>query len=177
MVSEFSKRLSECLKEFDMTQRELARKLEVTEVTVSRWISGERMPSYATMDRIADVFDMPVKYFYLNTMDLCRGEMLEGGALGIGLMRPSEFKEREKKREKNTDDINITFSCLNPPKCYKPRVKEEEKKVVEKKLDWASILTSPTFNATAVIGIVALAKAMGKLTDDDAEQIKNILDR
>ena len=39
------------------------------------------------------------------------------------------------------------------------------------------IIAGTALTATAVIGIVALAKALGKLTEKDAEDIKGILDR
>ncbi|MBR1912885.1 MAG: hypothetical protein IJ828_11100 [Treponema sp.] len=44
-------------------------------------------------------------------------------------------------------------------------------------VNWGAILTGTALTATAVIGIVALAKAMGKLSENDEKQIKNILDR
>ena len=40
-----------------------------------------------------------------------------------------------------------------------------------------TILAGTALTATAVIGIVALAKAMGKLTDKDKAQIEDILNR
>ena len=44
-------------------------------------------------------------------------------------------------------------------------------------VNWGAILAGTALTATAVIGIVALAKAMGKLSENDEKQIKNILDR
>lgn len=50
-------RIEERLKAKGMTQRELAARLGVSEVTVSRWLSGERNPSIETMSRIASALD------------------------------------------------------------------------------------------------------------------------
>lgn len=44
-------------------------------------------------------------------------------------------------------------------------------------VNWGAILAGTALTATAVIGIVALAKAMGKLSDKDKEQIEDILNR
>ena len=57
-------------------------------------------------------------------------------------------------------------------KTFEPIAKNDEEQV-----DWGVILTNPSFNSTAIIGMVALAKAMGKFSEKDIEQIKDILDR
>ena len=44
-------------------------------------------------------------------------------------------------------------------------------------VNWGAILAGAALTATAVIEIVALAKAMGKLSDKDKEQIEDILNR
>ncbi len=44
-------------------------------------------------------------------------------------------------------------------------------------VNWGAILAGTAITATAVIGLVALAKAMGKLNENDKEQIENILNR
>ena len=44
-------------------------------------------------------------------------------------------------------------------------------------VNWGAILAGTALTATAVIGIVALAKAMGKISDKDKEQIEDILNR
>lgn len=38
--------LKECLKELGWKQSDLARRLEITEATVSRWANGEPIPAY-----------------------------------------------------------------------------------------------------------------------------------
>ena len=42
------------------TQLDVARRLGVTEGTVSRWERGERVPQPATQQRLADLFGVPV---------------------------------------------------------------------------------------------------------------------
>ncbi|MDN5277313.1 MAG: hypothetical protein PWR01_1278 [Clostridiales bacterium] len=58
----FIKRLQELLDEKDMTQRELAERIGVTEVTISRYINGERKPRIDIIGKIAEVFGVSIDY-------------------------------------------------------------------------------------------------------------------
>lgn len=106
-----------------MTQRELAARLGVSEVTVSRWMTdgtNRRNPSISTLQKIED-----------------RLETTPDDLLG---------------KQKTSKDTG------NP-------------------VDLGAILAGTALTATAVIGIVALAKAMGKLSEKDKDQIQDILCR
>ncbi|MBQ9537814.1 MAG: helix-turn-helix transcriptional regulator [Treponema sp.] len=48
-----------------MSHKDLAEKLGVTEVTVSRWLSGERDPSIETLNRIAEALGTSTSYFFI----------------------------------------------------------------------------------------------------------------
>ena len=125
MGSQFKNRVENLLKSKGMTQKDLANRMGVSEVTVSRWMSDSangRNPSAKSLYKIAEALDSTPSYFLLD-------------------------------------------------QTYRPI--EEKKKPV----DWGSILAGTALTATAVIGIVALAKAMGKLDEKDKEQIENILNR
>ena len=58
---EFCRRLKELLEDREMTQRELATRIGVTEVTVSRYVSGERIPKAPTVLEIARAVNCPVE--------------------------------------------------------------------------------------------------------------------
>lgn len=58
----FIKRLSILLEETNTTQRELAEKVNVTEVTISRYLSGERKPRIEIIHKIAKYFNVSVDY-------------------------------------------------------------------------------------------------------------------
>lgn len=62
-----------------MTQRELAQKLDVSEVTVSRWLNGERSPSRSNLENIAKALGVPPSYLFGN-------EEEKKGGLGTGLV-------------------------------------------------------------------------------------------
>lgn len=114
------------LKRKGMTQKDLATRLNVTEVTVSRWLSGERDPSIETLNKIAEELGTTTSYFFVT----------------------DNWQNENKPAEKKSDSVN-----------------------------WGGILTGAALTATAVIGIVALAKAMGKIDDKDKQQIEDILNR
>jgi transcriptional regulator with XRE-family HTH domain len=58
----FIKRLYLLLEETNTTQRELAEKVNVTEVTISRYLSGERNPRIEIVNKIAKYFKVSVDY-------------------------------------------------------------------------------------------------------------------
>ena len=55
-LSSFGVWLKCTLIENRMTQRDLADKLDVTEVSVSRWVHGDRTPRVDQLQQILDVF-------------------------------------------------------------------------------------------------------------------------
>ncbi|MBR1911711.1 MAG: helix-turn-helix domain-containing protein [Treponema sp.] len=122
----FINKVEEILRIKGMSQKELASRIGVSEVTVSRWLNGERNPSVRTVEKLAEVLETSASYLL------------------------SEEKENlsETTQKSNEDSVN-----------------------------WGALLAGTALTATAVIGIVAIAKAMGKLNESDKEQIENILSR
>ena len=53
-------RIKEARKQAGLTQQELADKLEISSVAVSRWERGERNPKLETLKKIAAAIDAPV---------------------------------------------------------------------------------------------------------------------
>lgn len=54
----FAQRLKDLLDKRGMTQRALAEKLNTTEVSVSRYVSGNRTPNIETTVEIADILNV-----------------------------------------------------------------------------------------------------------------------
>lgn len=54
----FSKRLREALKRSGMNQRQLAKKIGATEVSVCRWVKGNRTMSLEYLKPVCDVLDV-----------------------------------------------------------------------------------------------------------------------
>jgi Zn-dependent peptidase ImmA (M78 family)/transcriptional regulator with XRE-family HTH domain len=66
-------RLREALKRQRMTARALASELDVTDQTVSRYISGDNVPRPAILSKIAEVMDLPLGFFFKPITDDVRG--------------------------------------------------------------------------------------------------------
>ena len=59
---EFSERLRELRKSKDLSQSELAKKLNVSKSTISMLEVGSRKPSWELMEQIADYFNVDLDY-------------------------------------------------------------------------------------------------------------------
>ena len=69
-----------------MTQRDFAARLGVSEVTVSRWLSGERNPSIETLSKIADALGTDTSYFFTSDSRAEEKKNLEEkSGMGTGL--------------------------------------------------------------------------------------------
>lgn len=65
-MSVFTDRLAEMLERRGMTQRELADKIDKTEVSVSRYISGQRVPKATVLLKIAQALNVQADYLIGN---------------------------------------------------------------------------------------------------------------
>lgn len=63
----FIKRLQELLDKKDWKQKELAKKTGVTEVTISRYLSGERSPRVEVVKQIAEALNVSTDYLLGNS--------------------------------------------------------------------------------------------------------------
>lgn len=88
-IEVFSDNLRNKLEEKRKTQRQLAKALNVTEPTVSRWINGEAMPRHNMLDRIAqylmcspdDLTASPQRTVTLLPEDVMADELRNNGKL------------------------------------------------------------------------------------------------
>lgn len=60
--NEFSIRIEEMLKARNMTQKELAKKADVTEAAMSHYVKGDRTPRSSVLARIAMALDTTSEY-------------------------------------------------------------------------------------------------------------------
>lgn len=61
-LEKFSYRLIVLMEDFNMTQIDLSRKIGISNVTISRYLSGDRVPRLDVIARIASVFDVSIDY-------------------------------------------------------------------------------------------------------------------
>ena len=61
-MEKFSYRLTVLLEENNMTQTQLAKKIGTSNVTICRYLTGERVPRLDVVTKIADVFKISLDY-------------------------------------------------------------------------------------------------------------------
>ena len=61
-LEKFSYRLIVLMEDFNMTQIDLSRKVGISNVTISRYLSGDRVPRLDVIARIAAVFGVSIDY-------------------------------------------------------------------------------------------------------------------
>ena len=61
-IDKFSYRLTVLLDEHNMTQTQLAKKIGTSNVTICRYLTGERVPRLDVVTKIADVFNVSLDY-------------------------------------------------------------------------------------------------------------------
>lgn len=62
MENIFSERVKKLRKQNNITQGELAEKMNVTPTGVSYWESGKAIPNYETLQRLANYFNVSIDY-------------------------------------------------------------------------------------------------------------------
>ena len=61
-IEKFGYRLIVLMEDFNMTQVELAKEIDISNVTISRYLSGDRTPRLDVIARIASVFHVSIDY-------------------------------------------------------------------------------------------------------------------
>lgn len=96
MNDNFRNRVEELIKLRGMTHREFASRLGVSEVTVSRWLNGERNPSAENLNKIAEVLGTTPSYFFIDDSQVFKQNEQEG----------------QKKEEKHGAGLVVTFGVI-----------------------------------------------------------------
>ena len=63
-MTDFSERLRKAIDQSGMSQRQLAERVDTTEVSISRYVRGERVPRANVLDKLSEVLNVPVSYFF-----------------------------------------------------------------------------------------------------------------
>ncbi len=66
-ADKFSYRLLSLMEEYNLTQKKLAEQVGTTNVTISRYINGDREPRLEIATRLANVFNVSIDYLLGNT--------------------------------------------------------------------------------------------------------------
>jgi len=65
----FSKRIKYILEKHDLTQQELANKLEVNESTVGKWVLQKAIPRMGIIQKLSEMFNVPKSFFIDETIE------------------------------------------------------------------------------------------------------------
>jgi len=84
MNKNFKSKVEERLKSLGKTQRWLAESLGVSEVTVSRWLSGERNPSVEMLEKTAGILETSTSYLLSEDENQNQKESSEKKSGGFG---------------------------------------------------------------------------------------------
>lgn len=60
----FSEQLRKCLENSNITMTELAKKIGVSQATVSDWCNGKKAPRFDKIEQLAKFFNVPATYFF-----------------------------------------------------------------------------------------------------------------
>ena len=60
----FSEQLRKCLENSDITMTELAKKIGVSQATISDWCNGKKAPRFNKIEQLANFFNVPATYFF-----------------------------------------------------------------------------------------------------------------
>jgi transcriptional regulator with XRE-family HTH domain len=93
-------RIKNTLEQLDMKQKDLADAVQVSEVSISRYISGERIPRSNILSKIAKVLHVSMEYLSGETSDIERinNERLREGK-GIKSQVYIEIAEEAEKKK------------------------------------------------------------------------------
>lgn len=100
----FIKRLIELLEERNMTQIQLAKEIDVTNVTISRYLSGERSPRIEIVSKIAKYFSVSVDYLlgHTDVKQLISKEEFEKNLLNSEFVKKYAPLTEEQKKTLNS---------------------------------------------------------------------------
>ncbi|MFG6107153.1 helix-turn-helix transcriptional regulator [Leptothoe sp. EHU-05/26/07-4] len=115
----FLKRLSEVVHEIrgDQSQRQFARKMQVSQSTVQQWENGRNVPSLENLEKIARLKGMLVEDFIAYLYGRSHGPTRTDIMARIGVMQPQDFSQI----------LHIIGDRIAPPAEEKPPGKPKAK--------------------------------------------------
>ena len=97
--------IAECRKEQNLTQLELAEKLNITDRAVSKWETGRAMPDSSLMLDLCDILDITVT-------DLLNGERVEDNRPDIHEAQLLEIVKEKQQSDKRLLSVEIFLAIL-----------------------------------------------------------------
>lgn len=102
----FSEQLRKCLENSNITMTELAKKIGVSQATVSDWCNGKKAPRFDKIEQLASFFNVPATYFF-------KDEVVEDDYKNIKNARLYEIARNKYEREHKNNLSFENFPKLN----------------------------------------------------------------
>ncbi len=90
-IDKFSYRLIVLMEDFNMSQVDLAKKIGISNVTISRYLSGDRIPRLDVITKIASAFNVSIDYLLGISDKKNNDHSQENNDLDIALLAQSLF--------------------------------------------------------------------------------------
>lgn len=72
----FATRIKELRLKNNLTQKDIAEKIGLTPTGISYWESGNAVPNYDTLKKLADLFNVSIDYLTGNDVSNCENDIL-----------------------------------------------------------------------------------------------------
>ena len=99
-------------KKNNLTQEELSKKIYVTRQAVSKWEQGKSVPDSSSLERLSEIFDVPIESFIVYTYD----DVLEkdsNTSVFLSLTKEdSNCKEKELVKDAVVESNNLTINDI-----------------------------------------------------------------
>ena len=90
-IDKFSYRLIVLMEDYNMSQVDLAKKIGISNVTISRYLSGDRIPRLDVITKIASAFNVSIDYLLGISDKKNNDHSQENNDLDIALLAQSLF--------------------------------------------------------------------------------------
>ena len=101
--------LRNLLKIKNLTQKELAEKIETKLPVLNRWMNGKSVPSKKSMDKLSEVLDVPVSYFYTEKAENKNSSVTQA----IETIKDKEIELLKRENEIFKKEIELIKNRLN----------------------------------------------------------------
>lgn len=120
----FSRKLQECLQNSGLTMAELAKKIGVSQATISDWCNGKKAPRFDKIEQLAKFFNVSPTYFF-------NDEIVEYDYKQI--KNPRLYEIEYKKQDEVTNHIEAYRKMISlfAGENFTPKETEEIKNYIE----------------------------------------------
>lgn len=156
----YGEKISELRKKSNMTQATLGEKLNVTYQAVSKWERDESDPDFATMSKIAKLFDVPLSYFE-GEDTAATTKQQEEAAVAVAPAAEAPTKTAEELKAEIKEEMKADAEKAKREAERKAQIQREEARAREEEYNKSKALARRN---RGLIGGALIAVALGIVT-------------